>query len=157
MKLRKANASDIETLVLHRRQMFLDIDFERYSVHGKEGLEKTDKMYRDFLEKYLLTGQTIGVVIEEEGNIIASGCVSFVEWPSEPLYQSNAVCHIHSVYTVPGERKKGYARMVMAEIEKHCKNAGQRVLMLWASRQGKPMYFGMGYEETPSCMMKITS
>lgn len=156
MKLRIANADDIETLVLHRRQMFLDINFERYSINGSGGLEKTDSMYRDYLSRGIPGGQTKGVVVEDEGQIVASGCISFVEWPSEPLYMSNKVCHIHSVYTVPQERRKGYARMIMAEIEKQCKNAGQRVLILWASSQGKPMYFGMGYEETPSCMMKIT-
>lgn len=156
MKLRKANTGDIETLVLHRRMMFLDINFERYSINGNAGLEKTDCMYRDYLSRGIPSGQTIGVVIEDEGTIVASGCISFVEWPSEPLYMSNKVCHIHSVYTTPSERKKGYARMIMTEIEKHCKNAGQRVLILWASSGGKPLYFDMGYEEVPSCMMKIT-
>lgn len=156
MKLRKAFADDIETLVLHRRMMFLDINFERYSVNGNAGLEKTDSMYRDYLSRGIPSGQTVGIIIEDEGVIIASGCVSFVEWPSEPLFMSNKVCHIHSVYTTPNERKKGYARMVMTEIEKHCKNSGQRVLILWASSNGKPLYFSMGYEEVPSCMMKIT-
>lgn len=156
MKLRTANADDIETLVYHRRQMFLDINFERYSIHGIEGLEKTESMYRDYLSRGIPNGQTIGIIVEEEDRAIASGCVSFVEWPSEPLYMSNKICHIHSVYTVPQERRKGYAKMIMAEIEKQCKKVGQRVLILWASRNGKPMYFSMGYEETPSCMMKIT-
>jgi GNAT superfamily N-acetyltransferase len=155
MKLRIANTNDIETLVFHRRQMFLDIDFERYGVNGRQGLEKTDSMYREYLTNGIPSGQTIGVVIEDECKIVASGCVSFVDWPSEPLFMSNKVCHIHSVYTIPDERRKGYARVIMTEIERHCKNAGQRVLILWASRQGKPMYFSMGYEETPSCMMKI--
>lgn len=154
-KIRKADVNDIETLVAHRRQMFLDINHERYSVNGKDGLEKTDFMYRDYLTRGIISGQTAAFIVEDEGTITASGSVSFIEWPSEPLYMSNRICHIHSIYTVPEYRNRGYARLVMSEVEKHCKSLGQKVFLLWSSKQGKHLYFSMGYEETPSCMMKI--
>src|SRR5512140_3337574 len=99
--LRFATVDDIPILVSHRRRMFEDIYALKEVVRDRAGFETMDTTYAAMLRAEIPVGTTRVWVIEEAGQIAASGALKFTDWLPRPDNQRRGLVYVHSVYTAP--------------------------------------------------------
>ena len=81
-----------------------------------------------------------GVVLEENGAVIAYACASVLFEEAE----------VGTVAVVPAFRGKGLGKVLMTEIENRCKEKGAEVLFLEVRVSNEPairLYSGRGFEK----------
>jgi GNAT superfamily N-acetyltransferase len=145
--LRTATAADIPILVRHRRWMFEDIARLRGQTVATGQFDAMDQAYNRYLVQHL-GSSLIAWVIEVSGQVAASGSV--VVFEELPSYRdpSGRVAYLHSMYTAPAERHKGYARRIVNRAIQVCKQQGFHSLRLHASQEGRPLYATLGFNDT---------
>ena len=88
-----------------------------------------------------------------DGGVAAGGGITIIPWPPGPRYAGDRLAFVYNVYTEPGHRRRGLARLIMENIHAWCRVEGIGSMALNASHDGKPLYEAMGYVESPSPMM----
>jgi len=146
--LREATPDDIPTLVNHRRRMFEEMDAVRGWFHEPAKLEAMDAAHALYLRARLADGRLRAWVIEAEGRIVASGAVSFLDWPPRPDDLSQQLALLHSVYTEHSYRRLGLARRIVQAAIEACRAAGLKRLNLHASDAGRSLYKSMNFKPT---------
>ncbi len=78
----------------------------------------------------------------------ASGCLWFQ--PSQPrvLMPQLETPYILSMYTAPGDRRRGLASQIVRRLIGEARRRGYPRVTLHASSQGKPVYERLGFEPT---------
>lgn len=93
------------------------------------------------------------VVETSDGTIVGGGGITVVPWPPGPHYAGDRLAFVYNVYTEPLHRRRGLARMVMDAIHAWCRSAGVSSIALNTSKDGRPLYEALGYDESPNPMM----
>lgn len=148
LPLREATPDDIPTLVNHRRRMFEEMDALRGKVHEPAQLDAMDVAHAVHLRTHLADGRLRAWVIEAEGRIVASGAVSFLDWPPRPDDLTECLALLHSVYSEPTHRRRGLARRIVQIAIDTCRAAGLKRLNLHASAAGRSLYESMNFKPT---------
>ncbi len=143
--LRRAVDGDIPVLVTHRRRMFEDIAAFRGRPFDPARVDAMDQAYTAYLHEHL-TDDTFwawGVEAEPGGQFVASAAVSLIQWIPKPSF--DMLVYLHSVYTDPAYRQRGFARRsVQASID-FCRQRGFKRLVLHASHMGQTLYESLGF------------
>jgi hypothetical protein len=84
LELRLATASDIPVLVGHRRKMFEDMAASKGEQLDRAGLDAMDNAYAALLRYEIPAGSTRVWVIEDSGQVAASGALKFTDWLPRP-------------------------------------------------------------------------
>jgi GNAT superfamily N-acetyltransferase len=144
INIRETNADDLEEILYHRRQMFLDMG------HEDEVLDAVVRSSRPYLKRYLAEGSYRGwFAIAPDGRIAAGVGLLITPLVSGPLAPENAHrAYLLNVYTYPEFRKRGLARELTQKAIDYCRTEGFKVLWLHASKYGRPLYESMGFEAT---------
>jgi GNAT superfamily N-acetyltransferase len=146
-RIRPATIDDIDVLVHHRVAMFseMGMSFDADSV---------TQAFRDWAVRLLPTGTYRGWVVDgPAGDIVAGGGMTVLPWPPGPWYGGGRMAFVYNVYTEPGHRRQGLARMIMDAIHTWCRDEGIGVVGLNASGQAQRLYESMGYHLMPAPMM----
>jgi len=122
--LREATVSDIPVLVAHRRKMFEDIATAERTVYDPEKLTAMSHRYEHYLETHIPWKTLYAQLVIADEIIVASGCVTFVEWIPSPLHDNSERAYIHSVYVEPGYRGMGLCTLLMKTLCDELKTAG---------------------------------
>jgi GNAT superfamily N-acetyltransferase len=102
-----------------------------------------------FLRDAMPGGRYRGWLAEtREGAIAAGAGVTIVDWPGSPDDPAPRRGWIQNVYTEPGFRRRGLARLLMDEAVKWCRDEGFASISLHASDSGRPLYEAMGFRQT---------
>jgi GNAT superfamily N-acetyltransferase len=150
--LRKATVDDITILTDHHLAMFREIHQLMDKPVSESDFEKTGRTYREKLHRQLTNGTCTAWVYVSDSSIVASAAVSLLEGipvPDDPLV---TVAFVHSVYTLPEYRRRGYARQLMQEILMFCEQRGIRRIDLVASAAGEGVYTGLGFSHLSGAM-----
>ncbi len=153
LPLRSATPADISALVNHRRRMFEDMASAQGKAYNPANLDAMDAAYALHLRVHLGDGTLRAWVVEAEGQIIASGAVSFLTWPPRPNDLTERLALLHSVYTTPAYRRRGLARRIVQAAIEASRAEGLRRLTLHASVAGRPLYESLGF--TPTNEMRL--
>ncbi len=151
-RVRAATLDDIGVLVHHRVSMFRDMGV---SV-DPTALEPA---FADWLRRTMPSGHYRAWLVEStrrDGRapeITAGGGATILPWPPGPRYPGDSLAFVYNVYTEPGHRRRGLARLVMHAIHDWCRANGVTSLALNTSQDGRRLYERMGYAESPSPMM----
>ena len=148
LTLRLAVADDIPVLVSHRRRMFEDMDALKGVTRDRAGFEAMDAAYAVILRDELPVGSTRVWVIEDGGQIAASGALKFTDWLPRPDGQRRGLVYVHSVYTVPEYRRQGLARRILQAMIAYCRENGWPRISLHASELGRGLYEELGFMPT---------
>ena len=148
MPLREATLDDVPTLVNHRRRMFEEMDALRGKVHEPAMLDAMGVAYALYLRGCIADGRLRAWVIEAGGRIVASGAVSFLDWPPRPDDLGQRLALLHSVYTEHSHRRLGLARRIVECAIDACRSAGLKRLSLHASDAGRRLYESMNFKPT---------
>lgn len=146
--LRFATVDDIPTLVSHRRKMFEDMADLRGEQHDRAGLEAMDAAYAVILRYEIPAGSTRVWVVEDAGQIAASGALKFADWLPRPDGSRRGLVYVHSVYTEPAYRRQGLARRILTAMMADCRANGWPRVSLHASDLGRGLYESLGFRPT---------
>jgi GNAT superfamily N-acetyltransferase len=145
--VRAATLDDADALVRHRVSMFADMGVPLDSA-------ALDGAFRAWLAAMMPAGTYRAWLVEDTTRtIVAGGGVTILPWPPGPRYMGDRLAFVYNVYTEPAHRRRGLARLVMDAIHSWCRENGIGSMALNASRDGQPLYYALGYSESPSPMM----
>ena len=141
--LRPATQGDIEIILHHRREMFREMGGS-YS----ELLEQFELASRRYFERALEAGTYYGIFAQVHGEVIAGGGVVIADWPGSPLNFEPKRAWILNIYVEPRERRRGFARLIMATLIDWCRCNGFQSVALHASEHGRRLYENLGFRST---------
>ena len=148
---RKATVDDLEALARLRWAM----QFERQEEHPSdpETWETYLAAYLDAFVEQINSGGFDAWLAEDNGQAVS--CVVLLWWRTPPVFDQLVRRRgmVSSVYTMPEYRRRGISRKLMLLLIAHAKELQIRRLVLWASKMGRPMYEGLGFE--PSHGMEL--
>jgi GNAT superfamily N-acetyltransferase len=148
-KLSYAGIGDVGILAEHRRRMWLDIHPE-YEKEVRATGAATRKWIRDQLSK----GTLIGLIVRNSaGEVAGSGCIWLREEQPRPTTMRFTIPYLMSMYTREKFRRKGVARFIVKAAMKWCREHDYDRIVLHASKHGRPVYEGLGFE--PSNEMRF--
>jgi GNAT superfamily N-acetyltransferase len=116
--------------------------------HDRAGLDMMDVAYEVLLRYEIPAGSTRVWVIEDGGQIAASGALKFTDWLPRPDGLRRGLVYVHSVYTEPAYRRQGLARRVLTAMIAYCRDNGWPRLSLHASELGRGLYEDLGFKPT---------
>ena len=148
-KLSYAGQEDVDLLAEHRKKMWLDIHPE-YEKEVQATAKRTKKWIGDQLSK----GNIVGLLVRTaDGEVVGSGCIWLREEQPRPTSMRLVVPYLMSMYTVKRFRRKGVAALIVKGALKWCKEKNYDRIVLHASKEGRSVYEGLGFE--PSNEMRI--
>lgn len=147
--IRPATCADIEHLLHHRRQMFVEMG------HSDAHIEPTTRGARSYFESALADGSCLAWVAESHGAVVGGGIIVFAHWPSVPGSSDPRRPWILNIYVEPPVRRRGIARALMQTAIDCCREQGFPFVSLHASPQGRPLYESLGFEPTNEMRLKL--
>ena len=152
-KVRLATPKDLDTLVRHRRGMWVDI-----SHFSEEQLDAGDRDYRRWARPRLRSGTLVGFIAETPGGTpVASGCVWMMPRQPRPMWGGPTVPYLLSMYTEPGQRGKGHATRIVREAVRWARKEGYDAITLHASDYGESIYRREGFRRTVEMRLRLKS
>ena len=143
-RFRRATLRDADVLVVHRRRMWEDI-----GGRTRKALDAADPVYRRWLIRETKAGRYLGFVAENaEGRVVASGCLWLQPGQPRPGDPRCVDPYLLSMYTEPAYRGKGLATRIAREAVRWCREHGHGRMTLHASKAGRGVYRGVGFERT---------
>jgi GNAT superfamily N-acetyltransferase len=153
--LTEATPEIIDILVEHHAAMFREIHaHENQPVHNEDFAAMT-VMYRKKLTRQLEDNTCKAWTIRKESRIIATAALSLYDGIPIPTDPSITIGYLHSVFTVPGHRKCGYATRLVKESVAFCRDNGINRIDLAASSAGRKIYERLGFTVFPYAMRLI--
>jgi GNAT superfamily N-acetyltransferase len=114
--------------------------------------ERMDEQCRRKIEKHFASGMACSWLMEEGAAPIASVGITIFESVSVPFDLNLETAYLHSVYTEPAYRRRGYARQIVMEAMSYCASRGINRIDLAATTVGRPLYESLGFEAAPYMM-----
>ena len=111
-----------------------------------------EKAYTQKLETEMNFGACKAWVIEDKGEIISSGAITFVSFVPTPYDVSSKIAYLHSIYTKQSHRNRKCAQQIVRAAISYCRSHGINTIILDASNEGKPIYEKIGFRSTPEMM-----
>jgi GNAT superfamily N-acetyltransferase len=147
--IRAGTLDDAETVVAHRRAMFVDMGHR-----DEEAMNRMCDAFRPWLLGKMQAGEYLAwFAVTADGAIAASAGLWLMDWPPHMLGPGRWRGNILNVYTRPESRRKGLARRLVETAIEWCRANGVSTVILHASDDGRPLYESMGFE--PSTEMRM--
>jgi GNAT superfamily N-acetyltransferase len=142
-RVRAATPRDIDVLVEHRRNMFVEMVRPT-----RDQLEVLEASYRKWAPEMMRRRLLHGYIVTSGRKVVASGCVWLRDVQPSPGRPAGKVPYLLSVYTVPELRRNGLASMIVKEAMEWSRKKGYHKMVLHASRTGRKVYSKLGWERT---------
>ena len=142
--VRPATLDDIETIVGHRRSMFVDMGYS-----DNAALDAMTAAFRPWLRRKMVEGEYLSwVASKSDGLIIAGLGLWLMDWPPHMIGPGTRRGNILNVYTDRAFRRQGIARGLLEVALGWCREHGLRCVILHASHDGKFLYEQFGFKPT---------
>jgi GNAT superfamily N-acetyltransferase len=148
--LRLASVEDAALITAHRHLMFAANDFA-----PDERLSAMDAAFEPWVRERLADGRYVGLLLEEDGAVLAGGGIFFGDFPPHFLHLEAGRPYLLNFYSAPEARGRGFAKQILQASIDLCRERGYHVITLHASRFGKPIYETFGFEQTNEMMLKL--
>jgi GNAT superfamily N-acetyltransferase len=143
VKIRRATLRDLDLLVRHRREMFLDMGHT-----DADELRQADAAYRRWARARMRSGELVAFVAEEKGEPMASGSVWMKPVQPRPGYVGGVEPYLLGMHTDAAHRGKGAASRIVRAAISFVRKAGYPRMSLHATGMGRPIYARAGFVET---------
>lgn len=140
--IRAAKMEDIPVLVQFRNAMFRDMGHT-----DEEQLAVMDAATLPYLQRAIPAGEYRCRVAEADGQVIASGAYTYRQVAPTFYNLSGRQGYILSIYTLPAWRRMGIARAITSTLLDDMRAEGIPAAYLTASREGRPLYASLGFED----------
>ncbi len=147
---REATLDDIPVLVRQRRLMWVEVT----NAKDEKALDAMDEAYKKYITKTLPAGTFKAWLIQtKNGRIIAGGGLAVYEQPPRPQDDTLRYVYVHSIYTEPEYRRRGFARKILNKIVQYCRENEFKTLTLHAVEASRPLYESVGFKPTTEMRM----
>jgi GNAT superfamily N-acetyltransferase len=148
--IRRASPDDINTLVAHRRSMFVDMRYRDEAV-----LDSMAARCHPWLLAKMSRGEYLAwLATTPDGTIAAGAGLWLMDWIPH-MVGSGARGNILNVYTNVEFRRRGLAGELMKTAIEWCRANGVDVVVLHASPEGRRLYEAMGFTATNEMRMRL--
>ena len=89
---------------------------------------------------------------EEDGRIIATGAIIFMDFPPSFTNKTGKQGYIANMYTDPDFRGRGIASEILERLAKEARERHIHKLILYASKWGRPVYQKYGFRDAGAWM-----
>ena len=148
--IRQATPADISELLRHRQGMYEDMGY-----NDPEALSAMVSTCQPYLATALANGTLRGWLACAGEQVVAGGVVLISPWPSHPYDLECRRATILNVYVYREFRRKGVARRLMRTMIDWCREQGFAAVYLHASKDGRSLYEGLGFEPTTEMRLKL--
>jgi GNAT superfamily N-acetyltransferase len=160
IRIRPASLKDVEHLVHHRREMFVDMGYKNVAE-----LDGADDVAREYFNAALRDGSYKGWLAEDVGEnaapagevvgeVVGGGGIVLVPWAGYPGEPRTQRVWILNMYTEPRARRLGIAKKLVNIMTDWCRAEGFTAVSLHASDAGRLVYEPLGFR--PSNEMKLS-
>ena len=149
--LRHATDDDAHLITLHRHRMFADNNFAT-----EERLTAMDANFQPWLLERLADSRYIGLLLEEDGQVLASAGIYFLDFPPHWMDIEPRRAYLLNFYTAPEARGHGHANQLLKACIDLCRQRGIGVVTLHASQYGRPIYEKFGFKPSTEMMLRLT-
>jgi GNAT superfamily N-acetyltransferase len=147
--IRLATSADAETILTHRRAMFLEMGYP-----DGDAMQQMCEAFRPWLRRMMQSDHYLTwFAVDTSGAIAASLGLWLMDWPPHMLGPGPWRANILNVYTRPESRRNGLARRLAETALEWCRANGISTVILHASDAGRPIYASIGFK--PSTEMRI--
>ena len=142
--IRETTPADLDIVLDHRRNMFADMGYQDEAV-----LDAMLLTSRPFFAERLQEGRYRGWLVEDSSHqIVAGGGIIIFDYHSSARDPSPKRPMIVNMYTRPSYRRRGIARKLMGLMIEWCRREGFGMVLLHASKDGRPLYEQLGFKPT---------
>ena len=148
--VRRASADDIDTLIAHRRSMFVDMGYR-----DEIALDSMAAQCHGWLLSRMSSGEYLAwLAIAPEGSIAAGAGLWLMDWPPH-MIGSGRRGNILNVYTEVEFRRRGLAGELMKSAMQWCRSNKVDTVVLHASPDGRRLYESMGFVATNEMRIQL--
>lgn len=148
MIIRKIIPADIESIVNMRMRMLDETTDESMP----EGL---DAQIRRFVRKHMKDGTCMGVLAEQNGQVIADAVIYLFETMPDEINMVGRTAMLYNVYTVPEFRGQGIMAQMLPVVIDLAREAGAMELKMTAAPKAIPLYERMGFHVNEDAMNMV--
>ena len=148
MVIREIHAGDIETIARMRVQMLDEVteDPLPWQLEGS---------VRRFVWKHMQDRTCLGVVAEEDGQVIADAVIYLFETMPDEVNIRGLTAMLYNVYTLPEYRGRGIMARMLPEVIRLAREAGAVELKMTAEKKAIPLYERMGFHVNEDAMKMV--
>jgi GNAT superfamily N-acetyltransferase len=150
VQIRPATLADLPEILRHRRGMY-----EAMGYSDANALSSMLSTSEPYLTIALADGTFRGWLAVVGNRAVAGGAILINPWPSHPYDLECRRATILNVYVDPDFRRKGIARRLMQTMIAWCQKEAFAAVYLHASKDGRPLYEGLGFEPTTEMRLKL--
>ena len=148
--VRRASAEDINTLVVHRRAMFVDMGYR-----DEAALDAMAAKCHIWLLARMNRGEYLAwLAIAPDQSIVAGTGLWVMDWPPH-MVGSGPRANILNVYTAAEFRRRGLAGELITAAMAWCRSNGVDTVVLHASPDGRRLYESMGFAGTNEMRVRL--
>lgn len=137
IKYRKLKEKDLD--------IFIEMRINQLREEGaKEDIDLRPAL-RDYYMRHMKDGTFVSWIAEDEGKIIGTSGMSFVEKPPYFGCPSGKMGLLSSMFTNPAYRRKGIAKELLHRVVEEAKNYGCGTVQITASDMGVKLYTAYGF------------
>lgn len=137
IKYRKLKEKDLD--------IFIEMRINQLREEGaKEDIDLRPEL-RDYYMRHMKDGTFVSWIAEDEGKIIGTSGMSFVEKPPYFGCPSGKMGLLSSMFTNPAYRRKGIAKELLHRVVEEAKNYGCGTVQITASDMGVKLYTAYGF------------
>lgn len=137
IKYRKLKEKDLD--------IFIEMRINQLREEGaKEDVDLRPAL-RDYYMRHMKDGSFVSWIAENEGKIIGTSGMSFVEKPPYFGCPSGKMGLLSSMFTNPAYRRKGIAKELLHRVVEEAKNYGCGTVQITASDMGVKLYTAYGF------------
>ena len=138
MTIREINLGDVGIITRMRIQMLDEVTDQPLP----EGL---DSSVHHFILKHMLDNTCLGVVAEQDGDVIADAVIYLFETMPDEINVRGLTAMLYNVYTLPQYRGQGIMARMLPEVIRLAKDAGAVELKMTAEKKAIPLYERLGF------------
>lgn len=121
----------------------------------EEGAEATFDLkpyLQDYYIRHINDNTFVSWLAIDEGKIIGTSGMSFVEKPPYYSCPSGKIGLLSSMYVIKEYRRRGIARLLLDKVVNEAKNYGCATVQITASDMGVPLYTSYGFKKNNNFM-----
>ena len=107
---------------------------------------------QDYYKRHMADGTFVSWLAIEEGEIVGTSGMSFVEKPPYFSCPSGRIGLLSSMFTNPGHRRMGIAKELLSRVVEEARNYGCGCVQITASDMGVLLYTDFGFKKNGNFM-----
>jgi len=147
---RFATVEDAALIAAQRHRMFADNELASEAHYAA-----MDQEFEPWVRERLADGRYVGVFLEEEGAVIASAGIFFMDFPPHWMDAQPVRAYLLNFYTAPEARGRGLATELLGRCVEECRRRNVGVVTLHASKFGRPVYERFGFKQHNEMVLRL--